>query len=130
MKHKETVAPEQLELDGMPLPDFDRMGYSDTQLAKAEHNIDLFNALKAHHPDLMPKAYLTVVRIIADQESCGIRLLGELLRVWLAKMYGTRVNNGVFAVMVRELRNDHPWLKSYLHIRPCALDVLMGCDVA
>lgn len=127
-----TVA-EQLMFDGMPRPAFDRMGFTDAQLARAQANVAECKALLARIPELMEVAYSMVLERVAQAGHAGTRWLGEQVRAWVADTHdGCGFGNGIVAVLIRFIIAEHPWVAGFVAIKPCAIDAVlaMGGDAA
>lgn len=122
---------EQLMLDGMPDPEFDRGKFTDAQLARAQQNIDECKHLIARFPDLLSFAYALICQRVAQAGHAGTRWLGEQVRTWLNDAHdGVGFTNGIIAVLVRLIVDEHPWVEGFVTMKWCAIDAVMAGDVS
>lgn len=129
MEYKEAVAPEQLVLDGMPKPEYDRMGYSDAQIARATANVAECKELLARIPELMEVAYSMILERVAQAGHAGTRWLGEQVRAWVADTHdGIGFTNGIIAVLMRLIIAEHPLVSGFVTVKPCAIDAVLAMD--
>lgn len=124
------VANEQLVLDGMPEPEFDTLGFSDDELARAQAKVDMTNAVIAKHPDLLAEARRLALMAADKRGHVGVRWLGEAVRLWLADKANDQLNNDVTSVLVRLLVRREPWLRGLFELRLCALDAVLAAGEA
>ena len=130
MKRTEAVA-QQLELDGMPDPEFDKLGFSDEELGKAQAKITMTRALLDRHPDLLDVARRLALTAAAERGHVGTRWLGEGIRLWLNDgATSDQLNNDSVSVLVRLLIDREPWLRGIFELRVCALDAILAGEVA
>ena len=117
----------QLELPDMPKREFDPMGFSEHDIARAKADIEECEALIARYPEILSRAYDLCIERIMEAGHAGTRWMGEMLRAWLADTHdGAGFGNGCVAVLMRFVVSAHPWLAGCVTMKPCAIDVVLG----
>lgn len=122
MKRKEAVAQEQLP--GFDWSKSDRMGnYTTAEIERASAKIDATLELLERHRGLFAFARAVSTAEALERGHVGVRWLGEAVRRWLFETETVGYSNDAVAVLARLLVREEPWLRGFMELRPCALDV-------
>ena len=123
---------EQLMFDGMPDPDFDKRGFSDAQIARAEKDVtdyDLLDECFGFTDRAIPTAWQTV----SDCGKVRTRLTFEVTKHHLvfeegaSHLKGMKSNN-LAAVMARRIADKEPELAPFIVMDLTPVDVVLAKD--